>query len=242
MADQLVLTDCSASLGRKRILHSISLALPCPGLCCVIGSNGAGKTTLLRLICGLLSKGSGSIRFGSTELLRLSGSQRAGLISYVPQIADEGIPLNVNEALAVARRANPAGSVDINSVQRIMKLEQFAQRPLSELSGGELKRAMIAQALAQDTRIMLLDEPTAHLDPPARLEIMQLLRDIALQQGRLVIASLHYPDLAAQFATQVVLLRDGRLLDSGDPREMTTPARLAQLYGSDVSLPLELVL
>lgn len=239
MADHLVLRDCSASLGRQRILHGISLTLPCPGLCCIIGSNGAGKTTLLRLICGLLQYGRGEISFAGLDLTKLKGAARSAVLSYVPQIADDAIPLRVREALEISRQANPSGTIDVAQVERQMGLQQFSERPLSALSGGELKRAMIAQALAQDTRIMLLDEPTAHLDPPARLEIMALLRHIALEQGRLVIATLHYPDLAAQFATQIVLLRGGQLLGIGDPLEMTTSDKLAELYGSAMGLPHE---
>jgi iron complex transport system ATP-binding protein len=240
LTEHLVLNDCSVSLGRQRILHNISLSLASPGLYCIIGSNGAGKTTLLRMICGLLQHAGGQMHFGLQDMGRLRGSARAALVSYVPQIADDAIPLRVHEALEISRRANPDSTCDVSQLEQLMGLEQFSQRPLSELSGGELKRAMIAQALAQDTRIMLLDEPSAHLDPPARLEIMALLRHIALEQGRLVIASLHYPELAAQFATQVVLLRDGRVLASGDPTAMTTDKWLSELYGAELAAPVEI--
>ncbi len=231
MADQLVLRDCGILLDDRPILDSINLSLDSPGLHCLIGANGAGKTTLLRLICGLLEGPRGSVRFSDIELTGLSGRDRAALISYVPQIADDGIPLRVDEAVEVARLANPAGTMQAGTALEMLELQQLAHRKLNRLSGGELKRAMIAQALVQDTRVMLLDEPTAHLDPPARTHVMQLLRDIAHRQGKLVLTSLHYPDLAAQFADSVILLKDGRLLDHGDPGQMTTDLMLTELYG-----------
>ena len=232
MDKQLILQDCSVHLSGQLILDSISFSLDGPGLYCIIGANGAGKTTLLRQICGLQEHGRGSISFAGQDLNQLNGRRRAELISYVPQIADDDIPLRVREALEVAALANPSGSADPAAVMQQLELESLAERQLSQLSGGELKRAMIAQALVQDTAIMLLDEPTAHLDPPTRLQIMELLRRIAAGQGKTVIASLHYPDLAAQYATQVLLLRDGKLLGSGDPQGLTTPAMLEELYGS----------
>ncbi|MCB1221912.1 MAG: ABC transporter ATP-binding protein [Planctomycetales bacterium] len=230
MPDQLVLRDCSASLDGQPIIQPLSLELPSPGLHCLIGSNGAGKTTLLRLLCGLLDRTSGSVEFGGRDLLRMNGRDRAKYLGYVPQIADAGIPLNVRDSLEVARLSNSRSRADIDSLLARLNLSALADRPLSRLSGGELKRAMIAQALAQDTQLLLLDEPTAHLDPPARREVMQLMRDIARQDGRLVLCSLHYPELAAEFANSVVLLRDGALLGHGDPQEMTTDAMLAELY------------
>ncbi|MCB1187177.1 ABC transporter ATP-binding protein [bacterium] len=230
MPDQLVLRDCSASLDGQPIIHPLSLDLPSPGLHCLIGSNGAGKTTLLRLLCGLLDRASGSVEFGGRDLLRMNGRDRAQYLGYVPQIADAGIPLNVRDSLEVARLSNPRSRADIDTLLARLNLAALADRPLSRLSGGELKRAMIAQALAQDTQLLLLDEPTAHLDPPARSEVMQLMQDIARQDGRLVLCSLHYPELAAEFADSVVLLREGRLMGHGDPQEMTTEAMLAELY------------
>lgn len=233
MPETLLLRDCSARLAGHEVLSSISLDLPGPGLHCLIGANGAGKTTLLRLVCGLLEHGSGSVRLGKRDLLAMSGRERAGLVSYVPQIADSSVPLSVSESLEVARGANPAAGRSVDEVLGTMNLQRFAERQLSQLSGGELKRAMIAQALAQDTQVMLLDEPTAHLDPPARLEVMQLLRRIAHEDGRLLLTSLHYPDLAREFADSVVLLRDGRITGNGEPAEMTSEGRLAGLYAAD---------
>ncbi|MEZ5338317.1 MAG: ABC transporter ATP-binding protein [bacterium] len=230
MPEHLILHNCSARLERRSILSDVSLELASPGLHCLIGSNGAGKTTLLRLICGLLEQVSGEVSFRKSDLLRIRAVQRASLLSYVPQIADAGVALSVYEALEVARMANPASQVDPASVLRRLNLTELAARPLSRLSGGELKRAMLAQALVQDTPLMLLDEPTAHLDPPARKEVMQLLQEIARQDGKLVLCSLHYPDLAAQYAASVILLREGRIMASGDPLEMTTAEMLAELY------------
>lgn len=230
MAEQLILSDCSLRLGGRQILKSINLQFRSPALHCLIGSNGAGKTSLLRLICGLQEHGSGSVIFGSSDLLRLNGRDRAMLISYVPQIANLDMPLRVGESLEVARMANPAAESDIANILVELGLNELRDRSLASLSGGELKRVMIAQALVQDTAVILLDEPTAHLDPPARQQVMQLMKHIAGKDGRLVIASLHYPELAARYADEVVLLRSGQVIGYGDPAEMTTDEKLSELY------------
>jgi iron complex transport system ATP-binding protein len=238
---ELVLKDVGAGYGAQSILHGVSLTLRSGGLAAVLGPNGAGKTTLLRALTGFLPLRRGSVQWrgpdGATaELARLTPRERARYIAYVPQLADEAASLSVHEALLIAARANAAAPATVRSraaeALDALGLAGLAQARCAALSGGQWRRVLLAQGLAQAAPVLLLDEPTAFLDPPGRYELLELLAGLAAARDLCVVSVLHDPLLAAQFAAQAVTLKAGRVFADGAPAEVIVPERLTALYGS----------
>lgn len=224
-------------------LRDVSLELSDGELLCVLGPNGAGKSSLVRALGGTSAASvEGSIELRGSQALenarRLSVRERARRLAIVPQSLDVPGSWTVHELLHAARyawrgRFARLGQRDQELVQLAMQrseIEPFAQRRLSELSGGERQRALLGRALAQDTPALLLDEPASSLDPQHRLQLFELLEKLA-HEGRALLVVTHDLNLAAQFASRVILLHRGRVHADGAPQELLRPAALAELYG-----------
>jgi iron complex transport system ATP-binding protein len=207
-----------------------------------LGPNGAGKSTLLRLLTGLLDPDSGRVLLDGTPLAAVSLRERARAVGYLPQDGVVHWRLTVAAVVALGRLphqgawggtwAGPS-SDDRAAVARAMQatgVAEWADRPLATLSGGERGRVLLARARAGEPRILLVDEPTAGLDPGHALDAMTLLQEIA-SGGTLVIAVLHDLTLAARFCDRLLLLHEGVLQADGPPAEVLTPAALARVYG-----------
>ena len=209
-----------------------------PGDCIgLIGPNGAGKTTLLRALQGL------ERHSGTSSLAELPPAERARTAAWLPQAREIAWPIAVEALVALGRLPHlPTGArlraQDQQAVDRAlarMGLENFRARRATELSGGEQARVLIARALAQDTPLLLADEPAAGLDPAAQIAALKTFRALA-DEGRSVIVSLHDLTLAARFCTRLLLMDRGRLVADGAPREVLTPDRLAQVFHLDAAL------
>jgi cytidylate kinase len=206
----------------------------------VIGPNGAGKTTLLRAISGVAPPRAGSVRVDGREVGTLPPRERARLVAVVPQV--EGPPggYTVREAVAMGRtphlgRWGGGGAADRAAVEQALRhtrLEDLDSRLVETLSGGERQRVLIARALAQEARVMLLDEPTAHLDVAVQLEIMELLAGLP-RSGLTLVAALHDLNLAATFCRRLLLLDRGRVVADGAPETVLTDEILAPVYGAE---------
>ena len=235
----LTLDNISAGYGQQAVVRGITATCPRGTITCLLGSNGAGKTTLLRAVSGFIRPRAGGITLNGVELSTLSFRDRARYIASVPQLAQDSLPLTVREAVRMARypylnrRLVNGGDVfaAVDTAISAMGLNSLADRPCAELSGGEWRKVLIAQGLAQETPVVLLDEPTAFLDPPARRQILSRMIELAAERDLVVIAVLHDLDLAAQYAGHALLLRDGELLAAGDPSAVLSTAQLAELYG-----------
>jgi len=238
MSAELILTELAAGYGHQPVVRGISARFQPGQLGCILGANGAGKTTLLRAIAGYLPLTSGSIALGKIELSRLKPRRRAQYIAAVPQVAQEILPLTVRQAVAMARYPHLTARIRLNGVDgqavddalTALQLEELAHHQCGNLSGGEWRRVLIAQGLAQETPVLLLDEPTAFLDPPAQRRILNHVRRLTAERGLIVLAVLHAVDLALEFADRVLLLRDGELLACDTPAATLYPDKLAQLY------------
>ena len=242
MAGGLTCHDLSTRYIARDIVRGFSAQFPECRLSCILGPNGAGKTTLLRAISGYLPLASGSVHVGDQDLAHLTPRQRAQLIATVPQANLEQAPLTVRDVLELARYPHRLGrnsnGVHAAAVERALTdcgLTELAQRRCTMLSGGELRRVLIAQGLAQETPVLLLDEPTAFLDPPARVQLLRLLQTQARQRKLTVVAVLHDPSLARHFADYVVLLRDGVSQSQGLAQDVLSEEALAELYGCSVT-------
>lgn len=238
----LSIDNLDVSLGRKPVLEAVGFEAGEGELIGLIGPNGAGKTTLLRAILGLTSS-TGNILLDGSDLRRMQVADRAKIIAHLPQERDVAWPVTVKTLVSLGRSAlKPAFAgfdhTDETVVETAMKrmgVPELASRPANELSGGERARVLIARVLAQDTSIILADEPVAGLDPAHQLELMELFAGLA-QENRTVIASLHDLGLAAKYCTRLIVLDDGRLIADGTPEDVLTPALLRDVYGIDAQL------
>jgi iron complex transport system ATP-binding protein len=209
----------------------------------LLGPNGSGKTTLLRTLLGLLPKQGGRLRLDDAELETLPRAAAARRLSYVPQAQATFFPYSLREVVLMGRTAH-LGLFAVPSrrdreladaaIAR-MGLSALAAMPYPRVSGGERQLALIARALAQAATLMVMDEPTASLDFGNRLRVLAQVRVLA-DAGYGVLLSTHDPDQAFLCADRVALLRDGRLIACGAPREVISEANLRALYGVEVAV------
>jgi len=227
------------TLNRKKevILDSISITANGGEMIAVIGANGSGKSTLLRTIIGLQAPLDGNILLSKRELSSYSHAKLASYFSFVAASASISTNITVNELVALGRfpYTNWIGSLknkDRDVIRRSIGsvgLSAFGERKLSEMSDGERQRAMIARALAQDTRFVVLDEPTAYLDLPNKYEIIYLLREIVEKEGRTVIYTTHDLHIAIGESDKIWLL--GRqILYQGSPEDLMKEGRFENLF------------
>jgi len=230
---------CAGYDGTER-LHGIGASVPAGCLTAVIGPNGCGKSTLIKCLAGLMKPVSGTIRLGGRDLRTLSERERARLISCMPQsrIAPD---VSVYRLAAHGRYPhlrwgqNP-GREDREIIDRALErtgMLPLANRIVSRLSGGERQRAYLAMMLAQQTPVMLLDEPTTYLDLSSQFSLMELLRGLC-REGRSAVAVLHDLSLALEYADRILLMQDGRLAAEGTPEEIFASGRLREVFGVEV--------
>jgi iron complex transport system ATP-binding protein len=233
----LAATNLDASLGCRQVLHDISLTLAEGHLVALVGPNGAGKTTLLRALAGLIPS-SGEIRIGDDALTSLSLRERAKRFAYLPQGHMVHWPLPARDIVALGRyphgATDPArlSQQDMEAVLRAMQavdVTDFADRRVTELSGGERSRVALARVLAVEAPVILADEPTASLDPRHQIDVMQKLRNVA-DTGVLVVVVTHDLGLAARFADHVLVLSEGRLSAQGEPAVALSEKVLAEVF------------
>lgn len=232
----LSVRDLRASLGGKPVLKGLSFDIRAGEFVGLIGPNGAGKSTLLRSILGLLPH-QGSVTLGSDDSAILNAKKRARHAAYLPQERDVAWPVSVEMVVALGRYAHrPAfaapDSADrtiVEQAMRRMKIEPLRDRPVTDLSGGEKARVLIARALAQDAPLLLADEPAAGLDPSHQIALMDTFSALA-REGHGIVASMHDLGLAARWCSRLLLIDDGVLVADGTPREVLTAELLRSVY------------
>ncbi|MFA4662056.1 ABC transporter ATP-binding protein [Pyrococcus kukulkanii] len=207
--------DISFSYGSKRVLDGISFEAEKGKLLAIIGPNGSGKSTLLKCIAGIL-KPEGKIIYDGIDLIHLRPKERARIVSYVPQSSFPEFAFTVEEFVELGTYAS-GGDVEkaLESVGLIEKREEF----ITNLSGGEYQLALIARALAQGSDVMLLDEPTSHLDINHAKEVVDLL--LRLKDEKVIIAVLHDLNIALNYADEILVLKHGRIVWRGSPDKVS---------------------
>lgn len=229
-------TGLEVRYGRRVAVHALDLRLDLGELVGLIGPNGAGKTSLLRALAGIPAPDA-RVRWQDRPLPELSEVGRARAIAYLPQAAQASWPLPVRELVALGRlphrrfgeRPSPADDAAVARALGIADLSDFADRPIDSLSGGERTRAHLARAFAVEAPALLVDEPTASLDPYHQLAVMRLL-DEYRRQGRLVVAVLHDLNLALAFCTRLLLMDGGAVVRDGEPKAVIDDDALARHY------------
>jgi iron complex transport system ATP-binding protein len=235
--------DVQVSIGGVPILHGADLTVAAGELVAVVGPNGAGKSTLARAVAGLQKLAGGSVSWSGVEIGRLRMRQLARMRAFVPQRGRVPAGLSVRDAVRIGRSPHVGPlqrmtRVDHAAVEQALAragVEQFAERMLTTLSGGELQRVQIGVALAQEAPVLLADEPTAHLDLGATAGLARLLRGLA-HDGLAVVLVVHDLALAAAVADRVVVMHGGRSVATGPPHEVLAPERIAHVWHVDAAL------
>lgn len=233
----LALNGVGVTLGRQRVLEAISLRVGAGEIVALLGPNGAGKTSLLRAALGLLAC-EGEVDLAGADPRGLSARQRALRVAYLPQRPQTIWPISVEALVALGRFAHGAapdrlGERDQAAVDAALEacaLQQLRRRRMDRISGGEKARAHLARALAQGAPLLVLDEPTASLDPGQTLGIADILRRHATGGGAVLFAT-HDVSLAVRVADRVLLLREGKELAHGPPAAALSSEALTQAYG-----------
>ncbi|MBI2799762.1 MAG: ABC transporter ATP-binding protein [Gammaproteobacteria bacterium] len=234
----LIASEFSVSRGAHTLLSEISCTVAAGQLLGICGPNGAGKTTLLRGLAGLLRGDSGTVTLNGRALHELSLTDRARQIGYLAQGPQIAWPLTVVDLVALGRQPHrvawhaptPADQIAVERALRSTNLEALRARSVSQLSGGERMRAHLARLLAGEHRILLLDEPTASLDPRHQLEVMATLKTLA-DGGLTVAVVLHDLTLATRYCTELLVLHHGSVTTRGAPALALDDACLADVFG-----------
>ncbi len=229
------------SYGAHCVLDGVSATIERGELVCLVGVNGAGKSTLLQLIAGLLRPGAGRVRCAGLDPAAAPRRQVARHIALVPQSYQLAFPFTVGEVVLMGRYAHaPRGLLglerpaDVNAADRAMRrcdVRELADRRFDAISGGERRRALLAQAFCQETELILLDEPTSSLDPAHAITFFEALRAQTHQQGATALVVTHDLNLAARFADRVLVLDGERLAADGTPAEVLASPAAAAAFG-----------
>jgi len=238
----LSVKNLNFSYGKKKILDNVSFNVGKEDFISILGPNGAGKSTLVNLISSVLKEYEGGIEVGGRNLKELNSKDIAKMIAVVPQYTNPGFSFTVAEMVMMGRnpyisRFGMERKEDFYAAGKAMekaKILPFANRKFSELSGGEKQRVIIAQALAQDSSILLLDEPTSHLDINFQIEFMNLFLNLNRKEKKTIIGIFHDINLAIQNSKKIMLLKEGRIFSFGSVEDIINRESIRSVFGSDV--------
>ena len=230
----------SYGLSEENLLNEINLNIEKGKFIGILGPNGCGKSTLLKVILKYLNPKEGIIKIENKELKEYTQSELAEILSFVPQKSSLTMPLTVEDVVYMGRvpyMKNKWTGFDredrekVEKIMRMLKIDQFKNRVIFSLSGGEFQRVLLARALVQNTNIMLLDEPTSALDMNYALEIMKLTSYFVKNENLTAVMVLHDLNLASMYCDSIILLKEGKIAYEGTPKELFRPEILEEIYG-----------
>lgn len=237
VAPLLQATALRLRYGRVEVLADVDLSIAAGEMVGLVGPNGSGKSSLLKCLGGLRPLSGGSVTLAGRAATAYSRGELARTLAYVPQHSGPGMSLRVVDMVALGRLpyrglASEAENrrIVLETINRL-GLEALALRHFSDLSGGERQRVLIGRALAQQGKLLLLDEPTSDLDLRHQLSVMATARAVADERGVASVIAIHDLALAARFCDRLVMLKAGRVHDQGRSQEVLTPANLRALFG-----------
>ncbi|WP_163575839.1 ABC transporter ATP-binding protein [Halomonas faecis] len=225
----------------RRVLDEVDFQVAEGRLTILLGPNGSGKSTLLKTLARTLGPQRGQVLLDGKDLHRTPTRDVARKLGILPQSPTAPEGLTVRELVGMGRfphqrlwrQWSREDERAVNDAMSIARVTEFASRPVDSLSGGQRQRCWIAMVLAQETELLLLDEPTTFLDLKVQVDLLELLAHLAHDQGRTLLVVLHDLNLAAAYADELVMMRDGRIMDGGSPEAVFTAARLKQVFDLD---------
>lgn len=237
----LTIDDIDCSYGSVNVLKDVNFAVESGEFLGILGPNGSGKTTLLKSISRVLQPKKGAILIDERDIYRMKSVDVAKQLAVVPQSTPVTFDFTALEVVLMGRnphmpRFKMESKDDLAIASKSMKLTrtwEFADRPITELSGGEIQRVIIARALTQEPEILLLDEPTTHLDICNQLEIMDLIKQLCKTKKLLIVAVFHDFNLAARYCDSIILLKDGKIVAVGKSDETLTTENVKEVFNVD---------
>lgn len=234
-----------AGYRQNEVIKDATLHIPQKGLSVLLGPNGAGKSTLIYAIMGYIKARSGKVFIDNKELADYSRADLAKLIAYIPQEQKSEFDYSVMDTVLMGRYPfmklmQKHTDEDFDAAERVLarlNLTHLKDRWLNQLSGGEKQRVYIARALIQETPFIFLDESLSQLDINYQVEIMKLLKDIVLEQGKGILLISHNLNLSANYADRMILIKEGRIHSAGSPQETMKPAILSEVF----DIPLRMI-
>lgn len=231
--------NINAGYTEKTILNNVSLRIPAGKISVLIGANGCGKSTLLRVLAGFLIPTAGQVKLDGKQLKKYSPKQVAQILAVLPQQSSTPVGLKVIDLISQGRfphhsvfsRFSKQDESAVLEAMEMVGITELAERDVSELSGGQKQRVWIALALAQQTDIIFLDEPTTFLDMTYQVEILDLLADLNKRFGKTIVVILHDINLAARYADRLFALKDGVLIKEGAPRTVVKKDLIKEVFG-----------
>ena len=236
--------NLNISYGNLDIVKDLNLDIPKGKITTIIGSNGCGKSTILKTIARIIQAKSGDIFVNNINIKEQSPKDLAKVMAVLPQSPQAPSGLTVEELIAYGRFPHQKGfgkmrKEDEDIVTWALKstgIEEFRERPMEALSGGQRQRAWIAMALAQQTEILILDEPTTYLDLAHQLEILKLLEELNRKQGTTIVMVIHELNNAARFADHMIGVKKGKVVCQGTAHEVMTKENLKELFNIDAEI------
>jgi len=241
----LEVKNLEAGYNHLPVIHDISFDLEQGEFLAVCGPNGSGKSTLVKALQRLTPFTRGTVKLEGRDVFRLKTKEIAALLAYVPQVSDQVFDFTVEETVAMGRYVHQghklAGQSDkdrseIEEAMRLTGVAALRQKNLSQLSGGERQRVLIARALAQETPVLLLDEPSSHLDINFQLQIYHLLQDLQIEKKKTILVAEHNLNLCIPYCQRLLFLKQGRIEAAGPPAEVINRKVIRRVFDLEVEL------
>jgi iron complex transport system ATP-binding protein len=240
----LEVNNLSAGYGNGPVVQDVHLSLEKGDFVSVLGPNGSGKSTLIKSLQGLLKDTAGEITLLGADLFSLSPREVARQIAFVPQFYEFAFEFSVIDIVAMGRYVHqtrlaglsPADQRIIRDVLAMLEIAHLEDKKIGHLSGGERQRVFIARALAQDTPLLFLDEPSSHLDINYGVEIFQILEKLQREQGKTILCAEHNINLVVPFSQQIIFLKNGRIQSQGPPAALVTAANIRDVFRVEVDI------
>jgi iron complex transport system ATP-binding protein len=240
----LEVENLRAGYGNGAVIQDISFSLEKGELVSILGPNGSGKSTLIKALQGLLKDVSGEVKIADADLFRMKRRDIAQKIAFVPQIFDSTFEFSVMEIVSMGRyihqgRLAGLSSSDKRIIEEVLDMVEVGHlkdKKIAHLSGGERQRALIARALAQDTPLLFLDEPSSHLDINYGVEIFQILERLQKEREKTILSTEHNINLVIPFSQQIIFLKGGKIQSQGAPEVLITKENIKQVFQADVEI------
>jgi iron complex transport system ATP-binding protein len=242
--DVIEITDLSAGYGDGDVIKNISFVLHEREFLSILGRNGSGKSTLIKAIQGLLKNVSGRVSVEGKDLFSMKPDEIAKKIAYVPQLHPLSFEFSVEEIILMGRYvhqkrlggASPEDKKIIHEILDLTAISHLRGKKIAHLSGGERQRVFIARALAQDTPLLFLDEPSAHLDISYQVEIYQILKRLQKEKGKTILSAEHNINLAIPYSQRLLFLKEGGIHSLGAPAELITEEKIREVFQAEVTV------